>query len=129
MSAANEAIVVTTPAISAVRDADKVFSLLSSYTLNSVGLVVNRVRSDMVQRGEMMSAGDIVRVVRAEPLGVIPEDDYITMYSQTGRVPFDTASGRAFKMLAANVINGTRMMYDTGEKPNFMSKVKRFFGI
>ncbi len=129
VSAANEAIVVTTPAISAVRDADKVLSLLSSYTLSSVGLVVNRVRGDMVQRGEMMSAGDIVRVVRAEPLGVIPEDDYITMYSQTGRVPFDTASGRAFKMLAANVVNGTKMLYDAGAKPNFMTKVRRFLGI
>ena len=112
VSAATEAIVVTTPHISAVRDADKVLSILSGYCLMSVGLVVNRVRGDMVSKGEMMSAGDIVRAVRCEPVGVIPEDDYITMYSQTGKVPFDTTSGRAFKMLASNVINGTKNIYD-----------------
>ena len=110
VSAATEAIVVTTPHISAVRDADKVLSILSGYCLMSVGLVVNRVRGDMVSKGEMMSAGDIVRAVRCEPVGVIPEDDYITMYSQTGKVPFDTTSGRAFKMLASNVINGTQLI-------------------
>lgn len=128
VSAANEAIVVTTPAISAVRDADKVFSLLSGYNLVNAGLVINRVRGDMVLRGEMMSAGDIVRVVRAEPLGVIPEDDYITMYSAVGRVPFDTASGRAFKMLASNVINGTKLIFDCCERPTLLTKIKRIIG-
>ena len=61
VSAATEAIVVTTPHISAVRDADKVLSILSGYCLMSVGLVVNRVRGDMVSKGEMMSAGDSAR--------------------------------------------------------------------
>lgn len=129
VSAADEAIVVTTPAISAVRDADKVLSLLSSYSLSSVQIVVNRVRGDMVMRGEMMSAGDIVRVVRCQPIGVIPEDDYITMYSQTGRVPFDTLSGRAFKILASNIINGTNVMYDCTQKTTVLSRLKRKMGL
>ena len=129
VSAATEAIVVTTPHISAVRDADKVVSILSGYCLMSVGLVVNRVRGDMVSKGEMMSAGDIVRAVRCEPVGVIPEDDYITMYSQTGKVPFDTTSGRAFKMLASNVINGTKNIYDCVSRAGLGTRIRRFFGL
>lgn len=104
----------------------KVYSLLGSYNLLSANLVINRVRGDMVLRGEMMSAGDIVRVVRAQALGVIPEDDYITMYSQVGRVPFDTSSGRAFKLLASNVINGTNIMFDCCEKPRFTDRIKQY---
>ena len=129
VSAATEAIVVTTPHISAVRDADKVLSILSGYCLMSVGLVVNRVRGDMVSKGEMMSAGDIVRAVRCEPVGVIPEDDYITMYSQTGKVPFDTTSGRAFKMLASNVINGTKNIYDCVSRAGRGTRIRRFLGL
>lgn len=129
VSAADEAIVVTTPHISAVRDADKVLSLLSGYNLMSVGIVVNRVRGDMVSRGEMMSAGDIVRAVRCEPVGVVPEDDYITVYSSAGRVPFDTVSGRAFKILASNVINGTRNIFDCSARPRLSAKIRRFLGV
>lgn len=128
VSSAEEAIVVTTPAVSAVRDADKVLSLLSSYELHSVGLVVNRVRGDLVQRGEMMSAGDIARVVRVAPIGIVPEDDNITMYSQVGRVPFDTMSGRAFKMLASNILSGSNNMFDCYEKQSFFGRIKRFLG-
>lgn len=129
VSSSDEAIVVTTPSVSAVRDADKVLSLLSSYSLQSVSIVINRVRGDMVSRGEMMSPGDIVRVVRCEPVGIIPEDDYITMYSQTGRVPFDTMSGRAFKMMASNIVNGTKSMFDCSKNQSLLSRIKRKIGL
>lgn len=129
VSAAAEAVVVTTPAVSSIRDADKVLSLLSSYSLDRVGLVINRLRYDMVQRGEMMSAGDIARIVRAAPIGVIPEDDDITMYSAVGRVPFDTMSGRAFNMLASNIISGTNTIYDCAQKQGRFEKFKKLLGV
>ncbi|MEG1612866.1 MAG: septum site-determining protein MinD [Clostridia bacterium] len=128
VSSADEAVVVTTPAVSSIRDADKVLSLLSSYQLNSVGLVVNRVRGDMVMRGEMMSAGDISRIVRTAPIGVIPEDDCITMYSAVGRVPFDTQSGRAFKMLATNIISGSNYIFDCNQRRGVLERLKSFLG-
>ena len=108
VSAATEAIVVTTPSASAIRDADKVLSLLSGYRLDDVGLVVNRLRPDMVARGEMMSAADISRLLHTPAIGVIPEDDCITLYQQLGRVPDFALSEKAFGLLASNVINGTK---------------------
>lgn len=108
VSAADEALVVTTPSASAIRDADKVIALLSSYRLSDVGLIVNRVRTDMVARGEMLGASDIGRLLHLPPVGVIPEDDCITLYQQLGRMPDFALSDRAMRFLALNVANGTK---------------------
>lgn len=127
VSAAEEAIVVTTPSVSAIRDADKVLSLLSSYEMLNVWLLVNRLRYDMVSRGEMMTVGDVARALRVTPIGAIPEDDNITLYSQVGKVPIDTASGRAFKMIAANLQSGTNSLCDFSDKgKGVFGKIKRF---
>lgn len=108
VSAATEAIVVTTPSASAIRDADKVVSLLSAYRLEDVSLVVNRVRHDMVARGEMMDAADIARLLHTPAVGVIPEDDCVTLYQQLGRVPSFALSEKAFCLLADNIANRTK---------------------
>ena len=108
VSAAEEAIVVTTPSASAIRDADKVVSLLRAYRLEDISLVVNRVRPDMVARGEMMEAADVARLLRVPAIGVIPEDDCVTLYQQLGRVPSFALSEKAFCLLADNVANRTK---------------------
>ena len=108
VSAATEALVVTTPSASAIRDADKVVALLSGYRLEDVGLVVNRLRPDMVAKGEMMSSSDVSRLLHTPAVGVIPEDDCITLYQQLGRVPDFALSEKAFSLLAANVANRTK---------------------
>ncbi len=112
VSSADEAIVVTTASVSAIRDADKVISLLHSYRLSDISLVVNRVRADMVDRGEMMSAGDISRLLHTSAVGVIPEDDCITLYQQLGRVPDFAASDKAYGVLAKNVAMSTKVFVD-----------------
>lgn len=119
VSAADEALVVTTPSASAIRDADKVLALLSSYRLNDVGLVVNRVRYDMVQRGEMLGAAEIGRLLHTPPVGIIPEDDCITLYQQLGRVPQFALSEKAMGLLAENVINGTKEYRETVKQRRF----------
>lgn len=103
VSAANEALVVTTPSASAIRDADKVVSLLAAYRLDDVSVVVNRIRPDMVSRGEMMSVEDVCGLLRTPAVGAIPEDDCITLYQQLGRVPDFALSERAYERLASNV--------------------------
>ncbi len=125
MSSAEEALIVTTPSVSAIRDADKVVNILSGYSLSSVGLVVNRIRSDLIQRGEMMTPSDISRLLRTPPVGVIPEDDNITLYSQVGKVPQTTPSGRAFKLLSSTIESGQTNVYDYLEKKSVFKKIKR----
>ncbi len=116
VSAADEAIVVTTPSASAIRDADKVVRLLASYRLADVSLVVNRVRADMVVRGEMIGAAEIGSLLHIPPIGVIPEDDMITLYQQLGGVPDSAISDRAFDALAANVADRSKVFVDVSAR-------------
>ena len=124
--AADEAIVVTTPHVGAIRDADKVLSLLDTYGLHSVSVVVNRVRGDLVAGGSMMNADDIARLLRHRALGYIPEDDFVTVYAQLGRLGKGTAkSDLAMTYTAENLINGTRRIYDcTKDYKGVFGKIK-----
>lgn len=119
---ANEAIVVVTPHVSSLRDADKVLSILSSYNLHSVGIVVNRVRGDLLLSGEMISVEKISELLNAKILGVIPEDDEVSTLSSLGAFSLSSAGTRAFSLLAENVHNGTRKVYDC------TAKYRGFFG-
>ncbi len=119
VSACDEAIVVTTPSASAIRDADKVISLLASYRLKDVSLVVNRVRADMIARGEMLSASEISSLLHLVPIGVIPDDDMITLYQQLGTIPEHAISNRAYDYLAKNVAQNSKIFVDVTPKRRF----------
>ncbi len=125
VSAADEAIVVTTPSISAIRDADKVISLLRSYRLRDVSLVVNRVRADMLAKGEMLGASEIGALLHVPPIGVIPEDDLITVFQQLGRVPSEAKSEKAFGFLAENVERGGKEFHDIAVKRRLFGRRSR----
>lgn len=111
VSSAREAIVVTTPHISAIRDADKVVSQLLSYNLADVSLVVNRVRGDLVVKGDMMDAGDISKLLALKIRGVIPEDDRISIGRQIN-VQGDGSSDVAYKLLTESIIWGDGKVFD-----------------
>lgn len=113
VSASEYAIVVTTPHISAVRDADKVVTLLSGYNLRGVSLIVNRVRGDLLARGETLEPREISRLLRYPLLGVIPEDDGVAVCAQLGRPDMNESCSRAaFDMVAANMLTGEGGIYD-----------------
>ncbi len=117
VSASEYAIVVTTPHVSAVRDADKVITLLSGYELRGISLIVNRVRGDLLARGETLEPKEISRLLRYPLLGVIPEDDEITVCSQLGRIGMAESSSRAaFEMAVGNMLTGEGRIYDPTAK-------------
>ena len=115
---ADEAIVVTTPHLSSLRDADKVISVLSSYQMQKVGLVVNRARGDLILDGQMASPEEIESLLKVSLIGVIPEEDGVFLH------PFARSGGanKAFQMLS-NVIRGKR-----GGVYNCTAKYSGFFG-
>lgn len=126
VSGANEAIVVTTPHISAIRDADKVVSLLSSYELNSVNLIINRARGDLIVKGEMMDTRDIARLLKLPILGVVPEDDNISIFSGFGRLADNCSKAReSYAVIADNILTGRRRVLDpTRQYRGVMGKIK-----
>lgn len=77
IAGANRAIVVTTAEISAIRDADRIIGLLESSEIKNPELVINRIKPNMVRRGEMMDVNDIVDLLSIELVGVIPDDEYV----------------------------------------------------
>lgn len=120
--AANEAIVVVTPYISSLRDADKVISILNGYKLLSKYLVINRVRGDLILNGEMFSVESIINALKIPILGVVPDEDDISTLSTIGGLALSSRSGRAFTLLAENLHNGSKKVYDC------TNKYRGFFG-
>jgi septum site-determining protein MinD len=126
-AAADEALVITTPHLSAIRDADKVISLLKSYNLNGIEVVVNRARGDLMLNGESPDVDDIANLLKSFPLAVIPEDDAVPIMSMLGSVMDKTNEAYlAFKILAQNIHHGTKLFYDCTERyRGFLGRLKR----
>ncbi len=87
VSGADRALVVTTPEVSAIRDADRIIGLLKAYNLDKVQLIVNRLRYDMIRRGDMMSVDDVVDILNLELIGTIPDDEKAGHFHQSGGTP------------------------------------------
>lgn len=109
---ANEALVVVTPHISSIRDADKVLSILASYNLEAKYLVINRVRGDLMMNKEMIDVEEIIRFLKIQIIGIVPEDDDISLISSVGGTIQGNSSSRAFTLIAENLHNGTKKIYD-----------------
>ncbi len=121
ISCADEAIVVTTPNLTSLRDADKVLTIINSYKLKSTKLVINRVRGDLILDDKMMTPANIQALLKTEIIGVLPEEDVVFLSTGYG-VPLRSDSGKAYKFMAQNLHKGTKKIFDT------TSKYSGFFG-
>ena len=106
ISGADRAIIVTTPEVSAIRDADRIIGLLEANELKKIELVVNRIRMDMVKRGDMMSVEDVIDILAIDLIGVVPDDESIVVATNEGEplVGNDTQAGKAFENICHRVI-------------------------
>lgn len=93
VGACDGAIVVTTPHISALRDANKVVTLLSSYKMSPT-LVINRVRGDLLADGKIPGKEEIEALLKTRVDGMIPETDGVYNFSSMPRKPFDMLAKR-----------------------------------
>lgn len=82
--AADEAIVITTPEVSAVRDADRIIGLLESMEKAPIRLIVNRIKPSMVTRGEMLDVQDVLDILAIDLLGIVPDDESIVTSANKG---------------------------------------------
>lgn len=106
VAGADRAIVVTTPEVSAVRDADRIIGLLEAAEVHNVMLVLNRIRPDMVKRGDMMALEDVTDILAIGVLGIVPDDESIVVATNRGEpCVADNASkaGQAFRNIAKRV--------------------------
>ena len=86
IAGADEVVIVTTPHVSAIRDADRVIGLLEAAEKQQIYLVINRLQAEMVRRGDMLDIPDIMDILAIELLGTIPEDESIVVTSNRGEL-------------------------------------------
>jgi septum site-determining protein MinD len=106
LAPADIALLVTTPDISAVRDADRVIGLVEAAGKPPPRLILNRLRADRVAQGDMMASDDVLDILRVELLGVVPEDDGVLSATNRGEpVAMDdrSVSGQAYRNMAARL--------------------------
>ncbi len=125
IAGADRALVVTTPEVSAVRDADRIIGLLEANDISKADLVVNRLRVDMVKRGDMMSANDVVDVLGIPLIGVVPDDEDIVISTNEGTplVGDSTLAGKAFMNISHRVLGEEVPFLDLSKKGNFLSRL------
>lgn len=132
-SAADGALVVVNPEVSSVRDADRIIGLLESSTVEEVRLIVNRLRPEMVRRGDMLEVNDVLEILGIKLIGIVPEDEKIVVSTNLGTpASLDTGNrtgaGNAFRNIAAR-IRGEEVPFMTEEpQGGFMAGLRRLFG-
>ncbi|MGV2831177.1 septum site-determining protein MinD [Myxosarcina sp. GI1(2024)] len=133
IAAAKEALIVTTPEIAAVRDADRVIGLLEAEGIHKIYLIVNRVKPAMVQSNKMMSVEDVLELLGVPLLGVVPDDERVIVATNRGE-PLVIGEEDSLPAIAVN--NIARRL--EGEKvpfldlmayhENLLSRLRRIFG-
>ena len=129
IAGADRAIVVTTPEVSAVRDADRIIGLLEANEIGKTELVVNRLRADMVKRGDMMSSDDVVEILAVDLLGVVPDDENIVVSTNQGEplVGNKSLAGQAYENICHRIMGEDVPLLDLYQKNGLFSKIKNKF--
>lgn len=129
IAGATRALVVTTPEVSAIRDADRIIGLLEANGFQQMDLIINRLRTDLVKRGDMMSSSDVVDILAIPLIGVIPDDENVVISTNQGEplVGNDTPAGMAYANVVQR-IEGKDVPFMTFEKSiSFLAKVTGIF--
>ena len=132
IAGAEKAVVVTTPEVSAVRDADRIIGLLEAAELRNPKLIVNRLRQVMVNRGDMMSIDDIIDILAIDLLGVVPEDEMIVITTNKGEpavLDNDSFAGQAYRNMARRITGEDIPLMDLEVENGIMSKLKKLIGL
>lgn len=129
IAGADRALIVTTPEVSAIRDADRIIGLLEANEVRQIELIVNRVRMDMVKRGDMMSITDVVDILAIDLIGAVPDDENIVVSTNQGEplVGSETMAGQAYMNISRRVIGEDVPMLDLSGNSSIWNKLMNIF--
>ncbi|WLR44083.1 septum site-determining protein MinD [Bacillus carboniphilus] len=134
VSGADKAIVVTTPEISAMRDADRIIGLLEQESsIEAPKLIINRIRNHLVHDGDMLEVDEIVEHLSIELLGIVVDDDEVIRAANNGDPIVLDANNRAsiaYRNIARRIL-GESVPLQSFEEVNsgVFSRIKKFFGV
>jgi septum site-determining protein MinD len=122
-------LIVTTPEVSAVRDADRIIGLVEAEEKGPARLIVNRLRPGMVQRGDMLDTADVLDVLSIDLLGIVPDDESIIISTNRG-VPAvmenNSRAGQAFRNIAARLLGEEVPLMDVEASSSWLQRFTRF---
>jgi septum site-determining protein MinD len=127
---ADDVLIVTNPEVSAVRDADRIIGLLEAENKGPAKLILNRVKSDMVRKGEMLSAEDVTDILAIKIIGIVPEDESVVSSSNAGTPLALTENSRAavaFHNIARRLMGENVPFMPLDDSPNFLKRIARLF--
>ncbi|MGD6968961.1 septum site-determining protein MinD [Rossellomorea vietnamensis] len=133
VAGADRAIVVTTPEISAVRDADRIIGLLEKEDIEPPKLIINRIRTHMMKNGEMLDVDEITTHLSIDLIGIVADDDNVIKSSNRGEpIAMDPSSKAsiAYRNIARRILGESVPLQSLDDdRQGVFTKLKKFFGV
>ena len=129
IAGADKALVVTTPEVSAIRDADRIIGLLEANEIRDISLIINRLRPDMIARGDMMSVDDVTDILAVDLIGTILDDEQIVIATNQGE-PLSGKSSQAeeeYMNICKRLLGEEIPFADINRKQGLLRKIGSFF--
>jgi septum site-determining protein MinD len=126
---ADQVVIVTTPEVSAVRDADRIVGLVEADEKPYPDLIINRLNMDMVRKGQMLSTDDVIEILAIDLLGIVPEDKEILIATNKGTpVAMDgkADSGQAFRNIASRIMGKDIPLLPLKSSGSVLERLSRF---
>ena len=129
IAVADRSIVVTTPEVSAIRDAARIIGLREAHGLRKNELIINRLRVDMVRRGDMMSVDDVTEILAINLIGVIPDDEQVVIATNQGEpvAGEDCLAGRSFDNICRRLLGEEIPITDFTKPEGFFGRLSGLF--
>jgi len=134
---ADMALIISTPDVSAVRDADRVIGIIDAKSKKAKNgeevekhVIINRIKKDMVDRGDMLGIDDVLNILALPLIGVVPDDEKVVSSTNTGSpvARDDNAkSGKAYRNIAKRILGEKVPFMDLNKKVGFLKKLKAIF--
>lgn len=130
IAGADSAIVVTTPEVSAARDADRIIGLLEAHSVDDINLVVNRIKMNMVRNGDMLDINDILDILGIKLIGVVPDDENVVISTNKGEpvVEYNNSlAGTAYSNIARRVMGEEVKFLELDVQESFFRRFQKLF--
>lgn len=129
IAGADRALVVTTPEVSAIRDADRIVGLLGANEMKKIDLIINRIRIDMVKRGDMLKVEDVCGILAINLIGVVPDDEQIVVSTNQGKplVGGKSLAGQAYYNICRRILGEEVPIMDLEAKKGLVAMLKDLF--
>ena len=123
-------IVITNPEVAAVRDADRIIGLIEAEEKGPARLIINRIKQEMVKRGEMLTTDDVLELLAVNLIGIVPDDENVVTSTNRGipiAIDGRSKAGQAFRNIAKRIRGEQIPFLDLDERGGLLGKLSRVF--